>query len=166
MHVSDLCTLTEYHHWANGRLLRRVVHLNPDQLQEPCWLSHKTVLDTLVHMLDVQWSWRIACETGKMPTDMITAVQFKNIKQLRTEWQEDDAHLLAYVQSLSDERLNQLHEYHWARARPRQKTLWHLLLHIINHATHHRSEVGQYLATIDRSPGDMDFVKFVSRKSD
>jgi uncharacterized damage-inducible protein DinB len=72
--------------------------------------------------------------------------------------------LLDYVRGLSEEALNGEVEYHWARARLRSRPLWQLLLHIVNHGTHHRSEIGSWLATKGQSPKDLDFIKFVARK--
>jgi uncharacterized damage-inducible protein DinB len=165
MQPQEIQALVHYHAWANDRLMRRAVHLSAEQLQTPCWLSQKTVVATLVHMLDVQWSWRQVCETSRLPSTYITASDFATMKQFRRAWQADDQALVTYTMTLNEEQPGQPITYSWPQARPRTKPLWHILLHIINHGTHHRAEVGQYLATIDRSPGDMDLLKYLATRT-
>jgi uncharacterized damage-inducible protein DinB len=162
MQPYEIQTLTHYHAWANNRLMRRAVHLSAEQLQTPCWLSQETLFRTLVHLLDVQWSWRQICETSRLPTTYITAADFRDAGRFRTVWQADDQALIAYAAALTEEQLEQPITYAWPQARPRSKPLWHILLHIINHGTHHRAEIGQYLGTIGRSPGDMDLMKYLA----
>jgi uncharacterized damage-inducible protein DinB len=52
--------------------------------------------------------------------------------------------------------------YSWPRARARSRPLWHILQPIVNHGTHHRSEIGCSLETMGLSPKDLDFIKFVA----
>ncbi|RPI87419.1 MAG: hypothetical protein EHM41_05085 [Chloroflexi bacterium] len=165
MQLQDIITLAEYHAWANQRLMRRAAHLTNEQLHTKSWLSQETIFRTLAHLLDVQWSWRMACESGWLPMEYITAEDFDKIQQLRKSWQTDDLALINYATSLTDQQLNQTITYSWPQARPRVRPLWHILLHIINHGTHHRAEVGQYLATINRSPGDMDLLNYLASKN-
>lgn len=159
----DALTLVAYNQWANERVLRAAARLTREELAGASWLSHGSVLDTLLHILDTQWYWRLACETGAAPAERLTAEQYPTFAALRRYWQADDARLADYVAGLSDARLNGEVSYAWPRARPRTKVLWHVLVHIVNHGTHHRAEVGRYLATLGHSPGDMDFMLFVSR---
>lgn len=165
MNVRDVLTLVEYNQWANGRILRRAANLPPDELTAPCWLSGGSLINTLIHTLDAQWSWRLACQSGEMPGEQMRADQFADVGGLRAWWVEEDAKLIDYVQSLSNEALGHVVTYQWPRARPRTKILWHILVHIVNHGTHHRSEIGQYLGTLGRSPGDLDFTIYLSKQT-
>jgi uncharacterized damage-inducible protein DinB len=161
--VNDLSTLVQYNHWANKRILQRAARLTPEQLIQPCWLSQGTLLGTLIHIIDAQWTWRLACQEGLIPTEYITEERFADFQSLRSFWQEEDERLSAYVGTLEEAQADGLVEFRWNRARPRTRKLWHILLHIVNHGTQHRSEAGQYLGTLGHSPGNLDFIIFVSR---
>jgi len=164
MNTENLLTLVKYNTWANQRVLRSATHLSPEQLQAPCWLSQGSVLRTLIHIVDTQWYWRLGCQEGELPLHELTEEQFPELARLRAYWKEEDLRLESYVQSLSHEQARGAVLYRWPRARFRSRPLWHILEHIVNHGTHHRSEVGQYLFTLGHSPGDLDFIKFVARQ--
>ena len=166
MQAKDVLTLVEYNRWASERLLRRTTSLDQEQLTVPCWLSGGSLLQTLIHIVDAQWSWRLACQQGALPGEILTVERFPDIPSLRAFWKEEDVQLIDYVRSLTDEQIVQEVQYSWPRARPRTQTLWHILAHIVNHGTHHRSEAGQYLATLGRSPGNLDFIIYISKRRD
>lgn len=160
MNVTDVIQLYEYNQWANNKLMRAAAKLSQEQLTAPTWLSGKSLLQTLNHAIDTEWSWRLVCQEGAMTGEYLS---FDNLASLRKAWREEMKHMLAYVSSLNDEQLHQTITFTRPRFRPRQRTLWHILTHIVNHSTHHRAEMGQYLATCDQSPGDMDFIMFIAR---
>jgi uncharacterized damage-inducible protein DinB len=164
MKIQDLQLLFEYNHWANERVLRYAARLTTRQLNAPAKLGQGSVLQALVHIVDVEWSWRRACQEGHLPADYLTVEQFPTIPALRVYWRDDMAQTMAYLAILTDQTVHQAVQYDWPRARPRKKMLWHILVHIVNHGTHHRSEVSHYLATCGHSPGSMDFLNFVTKR--
>ena len=163
MDKEQAITLVEYNIWANHRVLIKAAHLTSAELHGATSLSHQTIMGTLVHILDTQWYWREGIQTGKLPTQTLLSENFRNLVSLRRRWDEEDQLLRDYVQGLSADELNGSVTYNWLWARPRTRLLWHVLQHIINHGTHHRSEIGQRLATLGQSPKDLDFIKFVSK---
>lgn len=164
MKTDEMLTLIEYNRWANQRVLGRAASLTAEHLREHNWLSHGNLLSTLIHIIDTQWFWRSACQEGKLPVDELSESQFPDMKSLRAYWNEEDERLHAFASTLTDEQLEGDVQYTWPRARPRFKKLWHILAHIVNHGTHHRSEVGQYLGLLGHSPRDLDFILYISRQ--
>lgn len=162
-HIEQLVT---YNAWANGRVLRRLGSLSDEQWDEPCSLSGGTLRRTLLHVLDVQWSWRRTAEEGAIPLDYLTPEQFSSFAALRAFWREEDARLVAFVATLDDARLAATVTYSWPRARPRVRPLWQLLVHIVTHGVHHRAEIGLRLGELGRSPGDLDFLKYVTKREE
>lgn len=162
MDKQQAVTLVNYNTWANHRILIKAARLTSAQLLSETTLSHQTIMGTLVHIIDTQWYWREGAQSGKLPTKKLTSDDFQNLVSLRRRWDKEDKLLLNYVQGLSVDKLNGTVTYNWLWARPRQRPLWHIIQHIINHGTHHRSEIGQHLAVLGQSPRDLDFIKFVS----
>ena len=163
MDKEQAITLVEYNSWANHRVLVKVNHLTSAERFRETTLSYQTIMGTLVHILDTQWYWREGAQSGKLPTQSLSPNDFPNFVSLRRRWDEEDRFLLDYVRGLSADELNASVTYNWLWARPRIRPLWHIIQHIVNHGTHHRSEVGQHLAVLGQSPKDLDFINFVSK---
>ena len=163
MNVQDALTLVEYNAWASRRLLQQAARVSQEELTQAALLSHGSLLGTLIHTLDAQWYWRLGCQKGVLPVERLSQQELADMAALRKRWEVEDELLINYVRSLTDAQVDERVEYSWPRARPRSKVLWHILVHIVNHGTHHRSEIGNYLAVLGRSPGDMDYIIYVSK---
>jgi len=55
-------------------------------------------------------------------------------------------------------RTNTTVYYQSTQGQPYQNTLWHLLVHVVNHGTQHRSEVAMVLTGLGYSPGDLNML--------
>ena len=69
--------------------------------------------------------------------------------------------LAAFVASLTDEDLNRTVRYKTTKGAPMENVLWHLMAHVVNHGTQHRSEAAMLLTSYGFSPGDLDLMVFL-----
>jgi uncharacterized damage-inducible protein DinB len=154
-----LSDLLHYNEWANGRLLDHVEKLTPAQLTARAALDHGSAWQTLLHMVDVEWSWRLMAQRIPAPTVLWEIEAFADLAQLKTYWQGEQAALQTYVQTLDTATLNALVEFGtpqgWA---PQSAKLWHMLAHLLNHSTQHRTELARYLTDCGYAPGDLSLL--------
>jgi uncharacterized damage-inducible protein DinB len=86
---------------------------------------------------------------------------------LRCFWPAERDRMLAYVNSLSDADLEQLVDYGTAQGRQLQYSkVWQILRHVVNHSTHHRSELIRYLEDYGHPIDEQytDFGSFIARR--
>jgi len=157
-------TLVAYHRWAQHKVLRKALKMPDELVLAAAPLSHGSILQTLIHAVDSQWYWRLACETGRAPAEQLTIEALPTVRALAAYWEDEQANLERYVESLSDADLDGRVTYRWPQARPRSRVVWHIVAHILNHATHHRAEVGQHMGALGYSPGDLDFIIFIVKQ--
>ena len=71
-----------------------------------------------------------------------------------------------YLLGLKDEDISGIVRYTKSSSLERARVLWHILWHIINHGTQHRSEAAIMLTDMGHSPGDLDFVIFMTERGE
>jgi hypothetical protein len=57
------------------------------------------VVGTLVHGIDTQGYWRIACEQGAVPLERLSPDDFPDIRSLREYWRAEAERLVRFVRS-------------------------------------------------------------------
>jgi uncharacterized damage-inducible protein DinB len=69
--------------------------------------------------------------------------------------------LLAFVENADEETLDKTIHYNTTSGKPYENILWHLMLHLVNHGTQHRSEAAAMLTGFGHSPGDLDLILYL-----
>jgi uncharacterized damage-inducible protein DinB len=160
MHTADLITLYDYNYWATHRILNAARALSDDQFLAPTTLSWGSVRDVLAHTLSAEWIWRTRCQEGQSPTALLDPAAFPTLDALVARWAVEERAMRAYVASLDSAMLAQPIAYRSTGGRPLSNTLWHILVHVVNHGTQHRAEVAHVLTSYGHSPGDIDMILF------
>jgi uncharacterized damage-inducible protein DinB len=122
--------------------------------------SHGSLCDTLVHILFAEWIWRRRWE-GHSPTEWLLPEDFPTFESLQKRWNLEENNLMTFVESVNDERLGSTIHYRTTSGKQHQNTLWHLMVHLVNHGTQHRSEAATMLTKFGHSPGDIDLILFL-----
>ena len=161
MRASEIATLYRYNDWANQRVLQAAAQLDEECLVAPEPLSHGSLRGTLVHTLSAEWIWRLRCAAGISPSHPLDEAAFPTLAALQRRWQEEAQQLRAFVGGLSDDALNRSIHYTTTDGRPMSSILWHLLVHLVNHGTQHRSEAAVALTSFGHSPGNLDLIVFL-----
>ena len=151
MRIDDIQQMFTYSYLATQRVLQTAARLTPAEFSEPpSILGAQSVQYTLVHMLDVEISWRKKLQSRlESSSDLLLPEQFPDVESLRVAWQADQPVMTAWLTSLDEEALYSL--------LPNGRQMWLYLVHMMNHSTQHRSEVAMILTSFGHSPGDLDF---------
>jgi uncharacterized damage-inducible protein DinB len=166
MNMQDIQTLYDYNVWANQRVLAMAALLTDEQYIEPLAPDpgHGSIRATLVHMLDTEYGWREICQHQRVTPD-ITADDLPTCPLLEERWAEERATMYNYLESLRDTDLGSTFRFTTPSGAVRERVIWQVLFHIVNHSAQHRSEVAAFLTGYGRSPGDLDFLDFLREQA-
>jgi uncharacterized damage-inducible protein DinB len=161
MNKQDILTLYRYNQWANAKILNAASNVTHEQYLAGATFPHGGLRGTLVHTLFAEWIWRKRWE-GTSPSMRLRPEEFPTFESLHLRWMEEEKLLVAFVDSLTNERLEQYFDYTSTEGTPYKRILWHAMAHLVNHGTQHRSEAAAMLTDFGHSPGDVDMIYFLS----
>ena len=145
-----------YSAWASGLLVKAAGQLRQEELTRDFGTADKSVLGTLVHVFgaDRLWLARLKREpANRFPTDADyqLAVLQSDWPALYRQWTE-------WAAGLTDEDAGADVAYTDMRGNPFRQPLGQLVLHVVNHGTHHRGQVSGFLRTMGYVPPKLDLV--------
>ncbi|MEZ4664858.1 MAG: DinB family protein [Caldilineaceae bacterium] len=153
-----LQTFLDYNYRVNERILQAMAALTPEQLALPTGISHGSALELIRHMADTEWSWRLYTDGGADGKFLWDVEDISDLTKLADFWSAERARMLAYLDAMSEEALAEKLELSPSFSAPR----WQVFLHIVNHSSHHRSELYQYLAQCGHAvpEEETEFIRF------
>jgi len=160
MNLTELRTLLDYHYWARDRMLDAVQALTPEQYTRDMGSSFRSIRDTVVHIYFAEWAWHSRW-TGTSPTAALPAEQFPDVQTVRTAWLEHEGKMRALLNQLGEAGITREIEYKLLSGKPGKSVFWHMLQHVVNHASYHRGQVTTLLRQEGASPPKaMDLIAF------
>lgn len=160
MNQADIAELFRYNRWAWSHVLAKAAQVTPDQYAALAPVPHGSLRGTLVHALSADITWRSRCE-GISPTRPLNELDLPTIEGLQKRWEAESQAFAGLVARLSDADLEATLHYKTTKGVPMDDVLWHVLAHVLNHGTQHRSEAAMLLTTFGYSPGDLDLIVFL-----
>jgi len=156
----DILLLYKYNQWSSQKILDAASQVTHEQYLAPASFPHGGLRGTLVHALFAQWIWRMRWE-GTSPTQRFKPEDFPTFTSLRARWEEEENKLLAFVDGMTDERLNNKFIYKSTDGKQHERILWQAMAHLINHSTQHKTEAAALLTDFGHSPGDIDMIYYL-----
>jgi uncharacterized damage-inducible protein DinB len=166
VNLRDILALYDYNYWATRQILAASAQVSPEQLMVSTGHSFGSLRGTLVHTLDSECAWRMLLQHNTLAYFReMKEEDFPTFEALEQRWKEEERAMRDYLASLTDEDLSGTIRYTTDEGDNRERILWHCLLHLVNHGTHHRSEAAAILTDYGHSPGGLDFTAFLNEQS-
>ena len=160
MNKQDILILYKYNQWTTAKILNAAANVTQEQFLVPASFPHGGLRGTLVHALFAEWIWRNRWE-GTSPTYRLKPDDFPTFESLQVQWAQEEKSLIAFVDSLTDERLNAKFSYKSTDGKSHERILWHAMAHLVNHGTQHKTEAAAMLTALGHSPGDIDLIYYL-----
>lgn len=165
MNVADVSSLLDHLYFVRDRVLDATAR-TPTALAATAHPTVRSLHATLVHELDVEWSWRQLL-TSPDPvafddTAELTIEDLPDLVAIRGRWSRDETEMRAWIARLGDDGLAGP-----CRAEdPSEHPMWFHLLHVYSHAIQQFSDAAVLLSVAGQSPGGLDFLDSLDRRED
>jgi uncharacterized damage-inducible protein DinB len=143
--------------WADARILATAEGLTDAQFTAPYPSGTGSIRDTLVHTLT--WRrWWLEKMLARPVSPMSDPADFPTLARVRDAWHEEDAFADATLVGWNEAALAAEVVYSIADAPPWVHPRWEMLLHQVDHALQHRSELALRLTDLGHSPGELALI--------
>jgi len=156
--AKTLCTHLSYTTWATNRMLDAASKLTADELQRDFGTADKSVVGTLAHIFaaDRVWMTRIR---GEAPSTFLKPEE-RGLEFLNREWPPLLKAWEQWAAGLSDDKITATASYHDLKGNPWTTPLWQIVLHVVNHGTHHRGQVSGFIRALGHVPQPLDLMAY------
>lgn len=163
--VISALTLQEhlaYTVWASTRLLSAAEELSERELAHDFKTADRSIVGTLAHIFaaDRVWLGRIK----QRPPSAFISQHEKNLAVLQEQWPGIHAAWIQWAADLTDQSAHSTLSYHDLKGNPWTQPIWQVVLHVVNHASHHRGQVSGFLRALGHVPPPLDLTVFYREK--
>lgn len=157
--VEAIRTHLDYTAWASRRLVDAANALSSEELTQDFRTADHSVLGTLVHVYaaDRVWFGRIQ---GNPPARFIDPQQDMRLEVLQNDWPVLYKRWQEWAVSRGDDSIRAKISYKDLKGNSHETPLWQIVLHVVNHGTHHRGQVSGFLRALGRTPPPLDLIAY------
>jgi uncharacterized damage-inducible protein DinB len=148
----------EYNAWASVRLLDAADTLSDAELARDLGTADKCVLGTLVHVFGADRIWLGRVREGLQGER--PGPEFHDLAVLRGAWPDLHRQWQEWAAPLTDADLQRVVSYRDLRGNPWKSSLWKILLHVVNHGTHHRGQAVGFMRSLGHTPPPLDLITY------
>jgi uncharacterized damage-inducible protein DinB len=163
MNKQDVEYLYEYNRWANARLLDAASKLTPEQFSRDLQSSHRSVRDTLAHILAAEWIW-LERWNGVSPKALLNPSDFPTVESLKKRWAVVEGDYTEFINGVTDGSLTTVIGYTNTRGEEWAYPLGQMLQHVMNHSSYHRGQVTTMLRQLGAQVNPVDLLVFMDVK--
>jgi uncharacterized damage-inducible protein DinB len=146
----------EYSAWASGKLVEAAARLTPEELNHDFQTADRSILGTLVHVFAADRVW-LARVLGQPNPPFVTEAD-QSLAVLQNHWPAIHQGWKDWARGLSEQDVNSTLTYRDLKGNQWSHHVWKLVLHVVNHATHHRGQAAGFLRTLGHTPPSIDLI--------
>src|SRR4051812_26812505 len=104
MDAGEAQVLIDYIYWMRDRIFDSAAQVPAHEFLSTRAVTTRDLRATLVHELDVEWSWRERLRKGDFPnTDDLNPDDYMTFTMLRSHWMRDELEMRSWVETLTDD---------------------------------------------------------------
>jgi uncharacterized damage-inducible protein DinB len=158
MRRADLELLFDHLYWMRDQIAAAAQSMPADDLLSTAAANGRDLRQTLVHELDVEWSWRQRLSGAPAeawgPEAELNPTEYPTLDSILEHWRRDEGEMRSWLAELTDSEL----EAEPAEPRLHGFPLWQYVYHMVAHGIEQLTAASVILSAVDRSPGDLDFL--------
>ena len=162
MRRKDIETLFGFSYWMKDRVLDCAAKLTRAEFLAPSGVTTRDLRGTLVHTLDVEWSWRarLQGQPEAVWKKELPVTDYQTAQALIDHWRRDEREMKAWLATLDDEKLAQIHDLEPGSPPTERFPLWYYLLHVLTHTQQQLGDAAVLLTRMRQSPGNIEFLEY------
>ncbi len=148
----------DYSAWASKRLVDAAAQLEAGGLSHDFKTADHSILGTLVHIYaaDRIWFGRIQ----RTPPSVFVSDADYSLAILQNDWPPLHENWQRWAAALDDDAALAAFPHTDAKGRQWVLTMWEVVMHVVNHGTHHRGQVSGFLRALGHTPPVLDFAAY------
>jgi uncharacterized damage-inducible protein DinB len=159
LNADALRTHLDYTAWASTRLVAAASGLTPEELTRDFGTADHSVLGTLVHVYAADRIW-LSRIRGNPPARFIDPEKDMRLDVLQNDWPKLLDEWGSWAAGLTGESAATRLSYKDMKGNAYETPVWQIILHVVNHATHHRGQVSGFLRAMGHTPPPLDLMAY------
>jgi uncharacterized damage-inducible protein DinB len=152
-----------YTAWASARLLDATAKLTAEERARNFGTADRSVDGTLAHIFGADRVW-LTRVSGAPSADYPTPEE-QNLAFLQDAWPNLHERWIAWARTLNAASPSEEITYRDLKGNEWRQPLWQIILHVVNHATHHRGQVAGFIRSLGHTPPSIDLAFFDRKQS-
>lgn len=154
-----LRTHLDYTSWASRRITEAAHSLTAEELVRDFGTADRNFLGTLSHVYAADRIW-LARVRGTPSPPLIVPESEKQLQVLEEQWPALMMEWKEWASALTEDSVGQTLAYRDLKGNSWKSPVWQIVLHVVNHATHHRGQAAGFVRAMGHVPPALDLMAY------